>query len=128
MSARFRTMTETELPHLYGTPDGGDRPGPAPQGMRGTRATLDPESAHPALRRRVALDSGRLVTLVEDSGVGWAEAEGRTGHQARPVPPAAGGAPRPALRWLALAVAGGAVLAVLRRPWRGRLSRRASRT
>jgi len=113
------------MPHLYGTPDGGDRPEPAPQGLRGARATLDPEGGNPGLRRRVALDSGRLVTLVEDSGVGWAEAEGRAGHQARPVAAAPGGTARPALRWLALAAAGGAALAALLRRRRAGLSRRA---
>lgn len=116
---------------VYGMADGKDQPPPAPQGLRGARATLDPTHGNPALRRHVALDSGRMVELVEDSGVGWAEAEGRAGRaaaapdaafQVAPAPPPRQGPP---LWWIGVALAGGAALGALLRRRRAPLRRRA---
>lgn len=72
-------MAEENDARVYGMADQANRfPSPS-EGFRGEQSSTRPDSANPALKRLVTLDSGRLVELREDSGVGWAEADGRAG-------------------------------------------------
>lgn len=73
-------MADENEPRVYGMPDGNDRAAPAAEGLRGEKTSLAPaDEGNPALRRRVTLDTGAIVEVREDSGVGWAEAVGRAG-------------------------------------------------
>jgi hypothetical protein len=99
---------------VYGMADQANRDPPATAGVRGEQATDRPDAANPALKRVVTLDSGRLVEVREDSGVGWAEAAGRSGlaNQATTSPQLAATAtptPQPPLLPLILALAAGVV-------------------
>lgn len=72
-------MAEEKDARVYGMADQANRFPPPSEGLRGEQSSTRPDSANPALKRLVTLDSGRLVELREESGVGWAEAEGRAG-------------------------------------------------
>lgn len=91
-------MADENETRVYGMPDGNDRAAPPAEGLRGERSTLAAkEGGNPALRRRVTLDTGAIVEVREESGVGWAEAVGRAGLVENGAEPAeergAGGPP-----------------------------------
>lgn len=104
-------MADENEARVYGMADQANRSPPAAQGLRGEQTTTRPSDANPALKRVVTLDSGRLVELREDSGVGWAEAEGRAGladqGEARPDLPPAPPRRRSGVGLMLLALAGG---------------------
>jgi hypothetical protein len=73
-------MAEENEPRVYGMADQANRDPPSAEGLRGEKSTLTPQDeGNPALRRRVTLDTGAIVEVREESGVGWAEAVGRAG-------------------------------------------------
>lgn len=109
-------MTDENKARVYGMSDPANREPPAAEGMRGEQATERPRDANPALKRVVALDSGRLVEVREDSGVGWAEAAGRAGLASPDATaPGASATPRaqPPLLPMLLALGGGIVAGTL---------------
>lgn len=110
-------MPDENEARVYGMADQANRSPPAAQGLRGEQPTTRADRANPALKRVVTLDSGRLVELREDSGVGWAEAEGRVGltdqSEARPDLPAAAPRRGPGIGLMLLALTGGLVAGAL---------------
>lgn len=110
-------MAHENEAHLYGTADPANRMPPASEGMRGERATDRAGAANPALKRVLTLDSGRMVEVREDSGVGWAEAAGRAGLANQGAVDAAtdGAAAARSAGWgaVAAALAGGALAGLL---------------
>ena len=118
-------MSDENEARVYGMADQANRDPPAAQGLRGEQPTTRPDRANPALKRVVTLDSGRLVELREDSGVGWAEAEGRAGladqGEIRPdLPPSPAPSRGAGIGLMLLALAGGLAA--------GALASRAGRT
>lgn len=110
-------MADENEARVYGMADQANRFPPAAEGLRGEQTTTRPDAANPALKRLVTLDSGRMVELREDSGVGWAEAEGRAGlvdqGDATLEPPASSPRRRPGLGLMLLALASGAAAGAL---------------
>lgn len=72
-----------EETRVYGMADQANRHPPAAQGVRGEKASTQPETRHPEFSHSVTLDSGKTVVVSEGNGVAYAEATGRI---AKPEP------------------------------------------
>lgn len=69
--------SESAGPRVYGQADETDKQGGTDNGMRGERASdPDPEAGY---TREETLETGRTVTIKEESGVAHVEAQGRQG-------------------------------------------------
>ena len=112
-------MATTDIPLPGYTPTSGGET-PPPGGMRGEVAD-NPDLERPELRREVAVEGARRVVVEDSSGTAFAEAAGVSGlvaPQPAPIEPAAPAAeaegfslPSPVM--IALALAGGVLLAML---------------